>query len=78
MNFGSLKSDVQEWLDYEGLTTVRAYGLGKGCRGVELMFHKESDVDDFLKKYQKLETVLHNGWFTKYGSCRIYVSMTRK
>ena len=76
--YTSLKEEVQAWLDSQGITNGRAYGLGKGHRGVEISFNRGSDVTEFLEKYPKLETKFHNGWFTNYGYSRIYVSMTKR
>jgi len=73
----SLKQEVEAWLLSQGITNVSVQGLGKGCRGVMLWFLKGTNAE-FLRKYPKLETVFHNGWFAKQGDSRIYVSMTKR
>jgi len=81
INFTSLKSEVQDWLDNQGIKAI-AYGLGRGCHGVEILFIGDKSDDEtsdtFLKKYDKLETGFHKGYFTRICSFKIYVSMIKK
>lgn len=78
MEFYSLKSELQDWLDKEGITNARAYGLGKGHHGAKISFSDVNGVDEFLKKYPKIETRHYNGWLTSCGSYGLYVSMRKK
>jgi hypothetical protein len=73
----SLKQEVEAWLNSQGITNVSVQGLGKGCRGVMLWFLKGTN-EEFIKKYSKLDCHSHNGWLTKEGDSRIYVSMTKR
>lgn len=77
VGFYSLKDEVDEWLRSNKIVGVSAIGLGRGCRGVELWFSKETNTE-FLKKYPKIDGYFHNGWFTKLDDTRIYVSMTKR
>jgi len=76
--FWSLKQHVQSWLDENNIINVKPFGLGKGCRGVELYFFEDQTSSEFIKKYPMLETNFYKGYFTPDRFGKVYISMVKK